>query len=103
VEDAEYLNRREQSPDSQRIEPLYRPGDLPAVFRAFRHVPYEQRMALGNDVSFRFFDAGHILGSAYVLLEWKEAGRDRSLLFTADIGRYGSPILADPHPLAGPA
>jgi metallo-beta-lactamase family protein len=103
VEDAEYLNRREQSPDSQRIEPLYRPGDLPAVFRAFRHVPYEQRMALGNDVFFRFFDAGHILGSAYVLLEWKEAGRDRSLLFTADIGRYGSPILADPHPLAGPA
>ena len=53
-------------------------------------------------MSFTFFDAGHILGSAYVLLEWTEAGKPRTLLFTADVGRYGSPILRDPQPLPGP-
>jgi metallo-beta-lactamase family protein len=53
-------------------------------------------------VAFTFHDAGHILGSAYVVLEWEEAGRARKLLFTADIGRYNTPILRDPEPLAGP-
>ena len=64
-------------------------------------VPYGQKTDLGNGVSFTFFDAGHILGSAYVLLEWTEAGRPAQLLFTADVGRYDAPILRDPLPLAG--
>jgi metallo-beta-lactamase family protein len=49
-----------------------------------------------------FFDAGHILGSAYVLLDWTEAGGPHKLLFTADVGRYNSPILRDPAPVPGP-
>lgn len=98
-EDADYLNRRSRGQDQPRIEPLYRRGDLPAVFRAFRHVAYGQKTALGNDVFFTLFDAGHILGSAYVLLEWNENAKARSLLFTADVGRYNTPILPDPQAL----
>ena len=70
--------------------------------RLFRHVPYNRRTELGNGVSFTFHDAGHILGSAYVVIEWPDEGRRRKLLFTADVGRYGSPILRDPDALAGP-
>ena len=51
--------------------------------------------------AFTFFDAGHILGSAYVLIEWTEGGRNRSLLFTGDVGRYDTPILRDPQPIPG--
>lgn len=100
-EDAAYLNRH-RDPGEKPVEPLYTLADMPTTLRALRTIPYGQRMELGNGVSFRFFDAGHILGSAYVILEWSESGTKRSLLFTADIGRYGTPIIRDPEPLAGP-
>ena len=56
-----------------------------------------QKPTLGKGVSFTFFDAGHILGSAYVLIELTENNQSKTLLFTADVGRYDAPILNDPH------
>ena len=102
VEDAQYLNQRARDPGAPPVEPLYGPEDVRQVLQSFRRVKYGAKTDLGNGVSFTFYDAGHILGSAYVLLEWREAGAGRSLLFTADIGRYGSAIIRDPHPLPGP-
>ncbi len=102
LEDAEYLNRRARDVGDDSIAPLYGPDDVPDVLRRFKRVAYGQRTDLGKGVSFTFHDAGHILGSAYIVLEWTEGGQPRSLLFTADIGRYDTPILRDPAPLAGP-
>jgi metallo-beta-lactamase family protein len=70
--------------------------------KLFRHVRYGHKTELGHGVSFTFLDAGHILGSAFVVLEWTEHGRNRSLLFTGDVGRYHTPILRDPAPVPGP-
>jgi metallo-beta-lactamase family protein len=47
-----------------------------------------------------FFDAGHILGSASILLEVNEDGRVRSVLFSGDIGNAGRPLLRPPSPPA---
>jgi len=101
VEDAQYLNRRSVEPGAERIAPLYAPGDVPAVMKAMKRVHYGQKTELGKGVSFTFFDAGHILGSAYVIVEWQEAGATRKLLFTGDVGRYNAPILRDPVPPPG--
>ena len=106
-EDAIYLNQR-HGPDQPRIMPLYVPSDVPLVRKLMKRVAYGQRMEIGNGVAFTFFDAGHILGSAYVVMEWEEgsgfgvqgSGR-KTLLFTADIGRYNTPIIRDPVALAG--
>lgn len=98
-ENADYLNRRQRAADEEKIEPLYRSTDAAAVLKLWKRTPYGQRTDLGNGVAFTFYDAGHILGSAYVILEWTEAGGTKSLLFTADIGRYDAPILRDPQPL----
>ena len=102
-EDAQHLNQRARGPGDEPARPLYTPADIPGVLKQFNRVNYGARTDLGKSVSFTFYDAGHILGSAYVVLEWEEAGTGRSLLFTADVGRYGTPIIRDPHPLAGPA
>ncbi len=98
-ENIEYINRRDRGPDEPTSQPLYRMADIPATLRQFKPVDYQQKTDLGKGVSFTFYDAGHILGSAYVVLEWTESGKQRSLLFTADVGRYGSAVLRDPHPL----
>ncbi len=102
-EDATFLNRRARPPEQQNVRPLYVPADIPATLRQFKNVPYGQKTSLGKGVSFTFYDAGHILGSAYIWLDWEEQGKPRSLLFTGDVGRYASPILRDPAPLPGAA
>ena len=102
-EDIEHLNRRQRSPDQPALDPLYRNSDIGDVLRFFKRVPYRQKTDLGKGVWFSFYDAGHILGSAYVILEWSEAQQTRNLLFTADIGRYNTPILRDPVPPPGAA
>ncbi len=98
-EDAEYLNRRSREPGVEPIEALYTYSDVGAVLKAFRRVPYGRKTEIGQGVSFTFYDAGHILGSAYVVLETIENGQLRKVLFTGDIGRYDTPILRDPQPL----
>lgn len=100
-EDVNYLQHR-AGPGEELPRPLYVRSDIPRVIKQMRRTPYGQRVDLGRGVSFTFHDAGHILGSAYVIINWEEAGRPRSLLFTADIGRYDTPIIRDPVPLAGP-
>ena len=67
-EDVRHLNQRALAPDEQPLTALYSPADIPAVLRLFKRVSYGQKTDLGNGVSFTFYDAGHILGSAYVLL-----------------------------------
>jgi metallo-beta-lactamase family protein len=101
-EDASYLNRRARGTGEEQVRPLYTRADVPNVLRSFKHVDYGRRTDLGKGVSFTFHDAGHILGSAYVVLEWQEGGRSRTLLFTADVGRYDTPIIRDPSPIPGP-
>jgi metallo-beta-lactamase family protein len=101
VEDAQYLNHRDRAPGEQPAQVLYSPADIPGVLKLMRRVGYAQKTDLGKGVSFTFFDAGHILGSAYVVVEWSESGRARTLLFTGDVGRYHTPILRDPQPIPG--
>jgi metallo-beta-lactamase family protein len=109
LEDATYINRRSRHPDESPVQPLYRPSDIPQVLKQFNRVEYNRTIDLGKGVRFTFHDAGHILGSAYILLQWDEATSSsnqtttRSLLFTADVGRYNSPILNDPATIPAPA
>jgi len=101
-EDATYLNRRQRGPNDRSVDPLYNSADVTQTLSLFARRAYGTRVDLGNGVSFTFHDAGHILGSAYVILEWTELNQPRTLLFTADVGRYDTPILRDPSPLPGP-
>jgi metallo-beta-lactamase family protein len=102
MEDVAYLNKRTRGPRDLHnpvTPPLYTPKDIPGVLQLMQKIPLGQKTDLGKNVFFTFYDAGHILGSAYVVIEWTEGGKSRSLLFTGDIGRYGTPILRDPAPL----
>jgi len=47
-------------------------------------------------MSCKFYDAGHILGSAISMIKARENGRQYTICFSGDIGRFGKPILKDP-------
>ena len=80
-------------------EPLYRVLDALDSFDRFgRSVRYGTPLELAGGIRASFLDAGHILGSACILLELEEGARRRRVLFSGDLGNSGRPILRDPSP-----
>jgi metallo-beta-lactamase family protein len=59
---------------------------------------YDQPMVLAPGLTATFLDAGHILGSASIYLQCAEAGKQRSMVFSGDLGNAGRPLLRDPTP-----
>ena len=77
--------------------PLYSLLDVFDTLDRFgRPVAYGEPLDLVTGVRATAFDAGHILGSASVLIEEATAGARRSVLFSGDIGNSGRPLLASP-------
>jgi metallo-beta-lactamase family protein len=61
-----------------------------------RTAGYDHPLELAPGIRATFLDAGHILGSACIYLEFKENGRRRTVLFSGDLGNDNRPILRDP-------
>ena len=79
--------------------PLYDTLDALGSFDFFgRTVGYGQRIELDGGIAATFHDAGHILGSASILLEVPEDGRTKRILFSGDIGSSNRALLNDPLP-----
>ena len=90
--DAEHLAKRGKG----FVEPLYEPADVTRTMEQVVSVPYGRTFEVAPGIRAMFVDAGHILGSASVVLDCRESGVERRLVFSADIGRWGLPIIRDP-------
>ena len=116
MKDAEWLNRhprdrrnhanhgsarggRNAATKEAAIEPLYDTADVERALALFEPHDYGAPFEPIPGVEATFHEAGHILGSAFVRLRWKEGARERSLVFSGDLGRPGRAILRDPAPL----
>lgn len=99
-EEAAHRTRRaERKRGNHPVAPLYTTLDaLDSCDRFGRAAVYETPMDLSDGVRATFLDAGHILGSASVLLELEEGERRRRVLFSGDLGSPGRPILRDATP-----
>ena len=82
--------------DLRPVVPLYTPDDVADLLRLMHAVPYHQRFAPAPGVQATFLEAGHVLGSAVVVLDLEDEGVTRRVAFTGDIGRPHLPILRDP-------
>ncbi len=92
-EDAERAARRARRRGEPPPEPLYRVTDALWAMDAFgRAARYGEPLALGRGIGVRFIDAGHILGSASLVIE----AQGKRLVFSGDIGNRGRPILNPP-------
>ena len=98
-EEARYLNRRarRRGKDSDVIVPLYTTIDaLNALDYFGRTAVYNQSLQLAPGLQVTFINAGHILGSACLVLQATEGDRQRRILFSGDLGLSGRAILRDP-------
>lgn len=85
--------------DNKPAEPLFTVSDTLKSLESFgRSAVYGQPTDLAPGIRATFVDAGHILGSAGILLELTEADRSLRLLFSGDLGNAGHPLLLPPAP-----
>jgi metallo-beta-lactamase family protein len=95
-EDAEEENQRRLRTGEPFVEPLYSIEDALDCLLLFRAAPYQYKINIDENISFRFQDAGHVLGSAAIELWVNEDGRTCKWLFSGDIGRKNKPFLKNP-------
>jgi metallo-beta-lactamase family protein len=96
--DVAYVNEKRARQGQPPVEPIYTRADAVASLEHFVSVGYGRPMRVAPGVQCTLFDAGHILGSAFVLLEIEEDARRTRVLFSGDLGRHHVPILRDPTP-----
>jgi metallo-beta-lactamase family protein len=78
------------------VQPLYTTKDAVGVLGQMVSLPYHRPSTIAPGVSVHFFDAGHVLGSAIVVLDIEDEGRQARVAFTGDLGRPHMPIVRDP-------
>lgn len=94
--DVKYLNRKRAKKNLQPVEPLYTIQDVVNTMPHFRQINYNTPFLPVKGVTAKFIEAGHILGSAAILLDLEEKGKKTRLWFSGDIGRPDMPLLRDP-------
>ncbi|MBI4716653.1 MAG: MBL fold metallo-hydrolase [Planctomycetes bacterium] len=100
AEDAKFLNKKRHPEHEPEVEPLYEEADAVQAVRQMQSSPYQRWFKVAHGVHARYFDAGHMLGSAGIEVEITEGeGRKQVLVFSGDVGRWSVPILRDPAPL----
>jgi len=81
------------------LEPLFELADVEWVVEQFKRIPYDEPAEILPGVTLTYRDAGHILGSAIIQIDYVEDGRPRRFVFTGDLGRRNMGLLPDPTPI----
>jgi len=97
--DADYMNRHRLK-GADLAEPLFTQKDIDQVIDRFVELPYVRLnrawFTLLPNVRVKLYDAGHILGSAVIVLEISDGKTKQRIAYTGDLGRKDTPLLPDP-------
>jgi metallo-beta-lactamase family protein len=89
-------NRRRAEQGKAMLEPLFTREDVNRTLEQTEAHSYDRTVSVVPGIDARFHDAGHIMGSAVVAFDVDTGGGRVGLVFSGDLGQYGSPILRDP-------
>jgi metallo-beta-lactamase family protein len=96
VRDLERVNKRRKNRNEPELELLYEEEDVAVALSLFQTVRLNEAFFLEEGLRVEFFNAGHILGSAGILINELLEGKQERLFFTGDIGRPNDKILRSP-------
>jgi metallo-beta-lactamase family protein len=94
--EVEQLNRRNRWRSREVVEPIYNADDARVAMTQFEALEYEEWRELAGGLRFRFWDAGHLLGSASVEIELEGPDGPIRMLFSGDIGPAHKLLEASP-------
>jgi metallo-beta-lactamase family protein len=100
--EVEQFNRRAARRDRGTVTPIYTGADAAACLDQFRSHPYDNWFAVLPGLRARFWNAGHLLGSASVEIELAQTeGDPLRILFSADVGPDYKLMHPDPQGPSG--
>ena len=94
--DVRYVNKRRKKKQQPQFNPLYTRADAEKAITQLLSISYDRPFQISDSVKLTFQDAGHILGSALVVLDLEENGKKTRLMFAGDVGRPHMAIVRDP-------
>lgn len=94
--EAEWRNRKARRAGKTEVEALYTMQDAEGVLGHFEGVAYGQKFKLNENITLRFTDVGHLLGSASIEIWATEGDEQRKIVFSGDIGNKNKPLIRDP-------
>ena len=94
--EAEWRSRKAERRGEGAYEPLYTMDDALGAIALFVPHQYEKDFVPAEGITVRFRDAGHLLGSASIIISITEDGVTRNIVFSGDIGNTNQPLIRDP-------
>ena len=92
----EWRNRKRMREGLEPLPPLYTAEEAYNSLEIFRAVQYDDIVEIDDNISVRFNDAGHMLGSAIIEVWVTEDGKTTKAVFTGDLGNNDLPLLDSP-------
>lgn len=96
LQEADARRRNRKNKTAQPIKPLFSIQDAEDTLAHLNGYKYDEWFDVVPGIRARFHDAGHIMGSAIVEVEVREGKRQRTVVFSGDLGQFDTPILRDP-------
>lgn len=97
MQEAEWKSRKaKRSASSDPIEPLYTMEDADGTLKHIVPCHYDSVVELCEGIKVRFTDIGHLLGSSSIEVWINEAGLEKKIVFSGDIGNLNQPLIKDP-------
>lgn len=93
-------NRKRERMGKSLLKPVYTEDDVQNILGLMKAVSYNTQVDVSNDISARWRESGHILGSASIELTVKEDGKSKVVVFSGDIGPDDMAIIKDPEPFS---
>ncbi|BDQ32515.1 MBL fold metallo-hydrolase RNA specificity domain-containing protein [Pseudodesulfovibrio portus] len=94
--EAEWSNRKQLRTGGEPVKPLYSVADAERTVPLLATVDYARTFEPAPGLKVTYLDAGHILGSAFIEIEYEENGKTTKLVFSGDLGRPEQLIVSDP-------
>jgi metallo-beta-lactamase family protein len=96
LRDLERTNIRNARRGRPSVEPVFDMDDVAGVLGLCRGYAYGERVNVGPAGVVVFHDAGHILGSSIIELVLNEQDRQKTLVFSGDLGKHDSVLMNEP-------
>lgn len=94
--EAEWENRKAKRAGKPTVEPLYTEDDANESLDYFYPILYGQIIRVDDNLTIRFNDAGHVLGSSIIEMWIKDGNELIKVVYSGDLGTNDKPILNDP-------
>lgn len=94
--EAEWKNRKARRAGEPEVVPMYTVADAEYAMNYFVGCPYDTEIKICDEITIRFRDAGHLLGSSFIEIWATEGEVTKKLIFSGDLGNGHRPLIKDP-------